>query len=349
MKSSSSGEEHAASKRALPDSVPVSPAPEPIVVEGIGTKTAAAAAAAVEEREPETPGARRFRRFLVWGFISVSCVVSGTFFAATTALQEHNKAIDDVKARVGCGDMSDRQFAAFLERGQFSAQQAQVLHEHAEQQNREKKMSLGALVERIRSMERHWIFSLRNWDEGRYYTVFTSAFSHGDMWHLAEGTAVAGYLLNMAFRSGRLGPWSVVVLVVGSQAGAVLGFAGDIRYAIRASSARDKDDVLEAEVDKGLVKLGDKGSSGIVSGVATALLVLTPRARVLGLVPLWALVPLKIGKDVYGQSGQDLRQNEREWIVGEHGGGNVSYAAHLGGTAFGVLFALWKLRMGSRV
>ena len=160
------------------------------------------------------------------------------------------------------------------------------------------------------------------------------------------------YLLNMAFRSG-LGPWSVVILAAGSLAGGNLGSAINIQHAIRSSPARGGEG--GADVDAALVTSGNMGSRGIVSGVGAALLVSTPTARILGILPLWAIVPWKVLGDIYGQFGKDPRQVTRKRLAGAplDPGGDVMYAAHLDGAAFGVFFgvffALCKLRMGWRL
>ncbi|KAK7993074.1 hypothetical protein PG991_016253 [Apiospora marii] len=336
-----SSSEKAAGKTALPNfakvaippplsrAAPASSAPKPIVASSTGT-------------------VRRCQRIFIWGFVGVSCVVSWSWMASTGALTKRIKSLRDIKTRMGCDDMSDEEFKAFLEKGQFDAQQLLVLQEHGEHiQGTEGAISSQALHKAVRGLRDHWQFSLRNWCEGRYYTVFTSAFTHSNTWHLSTSMAALPYLLNMAFRSS-LGPWSVVSLAAGSLAGANLGTAINILYALRSSPAKGRKG--EANVDAALLHAGGMGSSGIIAGVGAALLVLTPRARILGILPLWAVVPWHVVVDIYGQFGKDLRQVIRKGIAGVplDKGDDVMYAAHLGGTAFGVLFALWKLRMGWR-
>ncbi|KAK7934517.1 hypothetical protein PG985_000012 [Apiospora marii] len=323
-----SSSEKAAGKTALPNfakvaippplsrAAPASSAPKPIVASSTGT-------------------VRRCQRIFIWGFVGVSCVVSWSWMASTGALTKRIKSLRDIKTRMGCDDMSDEEFKAFLEKGQFDAQQLLVLQEHGEHiQGTEGAISSQALHKAVRGLRDHWQFSLRNWCEGRYYTVFTSAFTHSNTWHLSTSMAALPYLLNMAFRSS-LGPWSVVQ---------------PSTYYTHYAHRRQRAAKGEANVDAALLHAGGMGSSGIIAGVGAALLVLTPRARILGILPLWAVVPWHVVVDIYGQFGKDLRQVIRKGIAGVplDKGDDVMYAAHLGGTAFGVLFALWKLRMGWR-
>ncbi|KAK7959966.1 uncharacterized protein PG986_004820 [Apiospora aurea] len=103
-------------------------------------------------------------------------------------------------------------------------------------------------------------------------------------------------------------------------------------------------------------------NSAIICGIAAALACLYPRTRVLPFVPLWSVVLYMVGRDAIEQYRLDVRIHIRNalemQLAGYQVSINVSHAAHLGGAAFGVFFALvctyvkyrgnWEHRNNSR-
>jgi membrane associated rhomboid family serine protease len=165
-------------------------------------------------------------------------------------------------------------------------------------------------------MLENFLISWRALDEGRYWTLLTSEFSHVALLH---------FFLNM-YVLATFG--SIVELVIGSWRFIVF-------YLIAAIVAS----LSHAAVSAFLLSKPDLpalGASGAISGVVLVFCLLFPRARLLlfGFIPMPAIFGalLFVGIDLLGLYAQT-----------EGGGLPIGHGAHLGGAATGVLFYLFFL------
>ena len=154
-------------------------------------------------------------------------------------------------------------------------------------------------------------------EQGRWWTLLTSEFSH--LWFLH-------IFLNM-FVLVNFGP--IVEMTIGS--------GRFVRFYLLAAIVSS---ISHAAVSKYLLHQPDLpalGASGAISGVVVLFAFLYPRARLLllGLIPMPALVGVLafVGLDALGLFAQT-----------EGGGLPIGHGAHLGGAATGFLFYLLAIR-----
>ena len=173
--------------------------------------------------------------------------------------------------------------------------------------------SSGAIATK-RWLNDHFIHSLRNMKEGRYYTIVTSAFMHESLLHLA---------MNM------VGLWSfgrVLVSGIGVPSFLVLYFGSVIAGGLTQDYIWEKRDMWNA---------GGLGASGGVLGLFAATACIIPRGQMGFLfipMPMWAGAALMVGLSVGGMQDR--------WLPG------LGHAAHLGGMAFGAFWWLVAIRRG---
>jgi len=157
-------------------------------------------------------------------------------------------------------------------------------------------------------------------------TLITAMFLHGDLLHLGSNLLFLWIFGNNV--EHRFGPGRFLIFYLGS------GLAGGLAHAL---------------LDPGS-SVPMLGASGAISGVLGAYLVLFPRNQVRALlfvwifsVPAFVVIGLWTALQVFGGVGMLAEMVER----GGSMGGGVSYAAHLGGVATGVILGLiYRLRMG---
>lgn len=164
---------------------------------------------------------------------------------------------------------------------------------------------------------RHFLVSMESLEEGRYYTLLTSEFSHASFLH---------FFLNMYVLYG-FGP--LVEITLGARR--FLGF-----YLAAAALASLSHALLSAYLlgEPGLPALG---ASGAISGLLLVFALLFPRQRILllGIIPMPAIFGafLIVGIDLWGLYRQ------------AHGGTlPIGHGAHLGGALAGLLYYFFRLR-----
>lgn len=146
----------------------------------------------------------------------------------------------------------------------------------------------------------------------RFYTVFTSMFMHGGVFHIL-GNMWFLYIFgdNVEDTFGHLG-YLLVYLVAG-----VCGTG--LQILVSASS-----------------RIPMVGASGAISGVLGAYLVLYPRARVLTLLPIFIFIQL-INIPAFVFLGFWIVVQLLSGFAAPRSGGGVAFYAHIGGFGFGVL------------
>ncbi|TMW57314.1 hypothetical protein Poli38472_003239 [Pythium oligandrum] len=152
-------------------------------------------------------------------------------------------------------------------------------------------------------MLRHFTTSTKHLEEGRYYTLLTSVFSHADLGHL---------FANM-----------VGLYFFGTQMCAVLGPRRFLGIYLGSGVLSSLATVLEQKFsDKVSMNLG---ASGAINSVTAMSILLNPRSTLLvfGFIPLqaWVTGSLFITKDLYG------------WVTDSRDG--VAHFAHLSGALCG--------------
>jgi membrane associated rhomboid family serine protease len=165
-------------------------------------------------------------------------------------------------------------------------------------------------------LQDHFIHSLKNVEEGRYYTIVTSAFMHQNPAHLA---------MNM------LGLWGFgrpIVSVCGTPSFLVLYFGSIVAGGLLQNymwERRKQHDI------------GGLGASGGVLGVFAATACWMPYGTVGFLfvpMPMWVGAAVTVGLSVGGMQDPPL------WMP------NFGHADHLGGMVFGALWWLVATRTG---
>jgi len=165
--------------------------------------------------------------------------------------------------------------------------------------------------------------SWKNVRAGRYYTLVTSAFSHQDLRHFVFNMFALHAFATVASTVPGLGALHIVALSIGS---AIAGSASFLyhQHSIGASSSRSAWGTQT--INSAL------GASGTVMGLGAAATCLQPFSwmLVMGVVPmpLWALTLLYAGVDI--------------WYLDS--GSRIGHAAHLGGSAFGLLYYFAGMR-----
>ncbi|KAI6382004.1 hypothetical protein MCOR25_000884 [Pyricularia grisea] len=177
----------------------------------------------------------------------------------------------------------------------------------------------------LKWMLENFTLSRKNLNEGRWWTLITSAFSHKDPIHLLFNMLTLRFGVDAALHAG-LGPSRVLLLATGA--------------ALSSSYAG----LWDGETRKHSIDRPGLGASGIVEGFLAAMALTRPWMQVsLMLIPIPVPLPVVWGLftawDFYNLS-----------MARQHGdspsasGSVVGYAAHLGGSAFGALYWLVRLR-----
>ena len=169
----------------------------------------------------------------------------------------------------------------------------------------------------LEDFNKHFVCSLQNIREGRYYTLVTSSFTHFEMWHL-----FANMITLVSFGPSAVayyGAANFLTVYVGSAiacSGASLYFMRQ-RESKRGFRAREQ----------------GFGASGAVLGMTTALACSLPRYRI-----LLFFVPIPLGAATVGMAVFSLAALKEGWVP------FVDHYGHLGGMAFGALWWLIALR-----
>jgi membrane associated rhomboid family serine protease len=170
-------------------------------------------------------------------------------------------------------------------------------------------------------LKNNWLLSQRNLREGRWWTLFTAAFSHTDFQHLLFNMIVYHLAATTAFSLG-FGPTRIAFLAAGS---------------ILASSAGSIWDERTRKMPREGQYLG---ASGMIEGMLTAVALTVPWYRVSFLfipvgIPILGVTGGVLAWDLYSLTQERGRPSK---------GGGVGYAAHLSGAAFGALYYFLRLR-----
>lgn len=182
-----------------------------------------------------------------------------------------------------------------------------------------------------RYMYDNYTLSRHNLDEGRWYTLITSAFSHKVASHLAVNMFMLHQASQIATLAVGLGPLRLSTLALGSALGGSMGGLYDSTQRIRA----------------GEPDIPGLGASGMVQGMLVATMLAVPRLP----VHLF-FIPVSMGYRtiVCGFLAWDMYSLYQEKTSGNHEmgwmGAYVAYASHLGGAAFGAAFYFVAMRRG---
>ncbi|KAK7743368.1 hypothetical protein SLS62_010642 [Diatrype stigma] len=165
----------------------------------------------------------------------------------------------------------------------------------------------------LKHMMSNYTLSLRNMREGRWHTLLTCAISHATLDHLVFNMISFNAFAGFAIMSGVPLP-TLLALGVGS------GLASDMACLYDWNRKRKETPGL--------------GASGVISGLGTAMACMRPMAS-FGIILIPVGIPLSllmVGYIAY----DSYRLNSEE--------SNVGHSAHLGGSAFGVVFYMLFLR-----
>ncbi|KAK3207412.1 hypothetical protein GRF29_103g976501 [Pseudopithomyces chartarum] len=150
--------------------------------------------------------------------------------------------------------------------------------------------------------------------EHRYWTAITSTFAHGSLFHIASNMVSFYYLSSFLASTPSFTPLKLTAIILGS------GLAGSAGW-------------LASKLKQGNVKQRALGFSGSVMGVGTIAAFLYPRVTLL----VWGIIPVPLGVLMAGYAIYDGYYLNSQTTT-------VAHAGHLGGTVFGILYFLAKLR-----
>ncbi|KAK1776116.1 hypothetical protein QBC45DRAFT_420405 [Copromyces sp. CBS 386.78] len=181
----------------------------------------------------------------------------------------------------------------------------------------------------LQPLYRHFMVSLDNIAQGRWWTMLTSTVSHKDFSHLCKNMlafiGVASIGINRGLSNGKL----FCVCLGSAVAGSVAHLWHSAHKAKRARQNRRLGVIRTAPA---------LGASGIVSGLSVAVAVVFPYETVhtgSGFLPIPLTIPL--WTIPFGSFAYDL------WMLGDESS-RIGHAAHLGGAVFGGLYSLaaWR-------
>lgn len=180
-------------------------------------------------------------------------------------------------------------------------------------------------ISQLKWMLENFTLSRKNIEEGRWWTLITSAFSHKDPFHLLFNMLSLRFGVEAALHTG-LGPLRVLLLATGA--------ALSSSYASLWDGATRKHGADRAGL----------GASGIVQGFLAAMALTRPWMQVsLMFIPIPVSLPIVWGLftawDFY-----NLHMARQNGDSPSASGSVVGYAAHLGGSAFGALYWFVRLR-----
>lgn len=169
----------------------------------------------------------------------------------------------------------------------------------------------------INFMITNFMVSWLHLQDGYYWTLLTSVFSHNLLWH---------FLLNM-----------FVLQSFGTILEDVLGVRRFLSFYLVAGIVSSLSHCLVSAFVIHQPNIPALGASGAISGLVLVFSLLFPKERILifGLIPVPALFGALafIGLDLWGLSAQ------------AHGGGlPIGHGAHLGGAFTGIIYYLFFLR-----
>lgn len=166
-------------------------------------------------------------------------------------------------------------------------------------------------------LARNFVVSTTRLEAGMWWTVFSAAFSHMELWHLA---------LNM-----------VVLWSFGSVLERLWGMRVFVAFYLAATVVSSLSHCLLSSLVLGDNRIAALGASGAVTGLLMAFALQFPRHRIL----LFAIVPIPALVGVLGFVALDV------WglVAQSRGGGlRIGHGAHLGGALAGAVFYLTYLR-----
>ncbi|KAF2760712.1 rhomboid-domain-containing protein [Pseudovirgaria hyperparasitica] len=164
---------------------------------------------------------------------------------------------------------------------------------------------------------KHLYLSVKNWQEGRWWTLLTSAFVHGDTFHILSNMMGMYAFGTILARAPGLKVWNVATIAFGS------ALSSSVGALIGASVKESRNEGLE---------IITCGASGLVMGLGGAAAVLAPYEKLI----IWA-VPIPIQVAAVGFATWDL------FFINDESS-RTAHAGHLGGLFFGVGWTLWRLR-----
>lgn len=163
----------------------------------------------------------------------------------------------------------------------------------------------------------NFLVSWAHLEDGRYWTLLTSAFSHNQLWHLLLNMFVLqsfGTILEQVLGTRRFLPFYLIAGIISSFSHCVV--SNFIMH------------------QPGLPALG---ASGAISGLILVFAFLFPKEKIMifGLIPVPAIIGglFFIGLDLWGLSAQ-----------ASGGGLPIGHGAHLGGAFTGIIYYLIFLR-----
>lgn len=164
--------------------------------------------------------------------------------------------------------------------------------------------------------------------EGKWWTVITSTFSHIQPFHLLGNMLSAYYMGGLVAQTPGVRPLHFVILILGSGISGSLLYLGMRHQKLQEHSQKNtRGGAMPRDMKRGL------GFSGALMGVGAVAAFMYPRTTfaIYGIipVPLWALM---MGYAVF--DGAFLTDTTSR----------VAHAGHLGGLAFGVMYYFAKFR-----
>lgn len=180
-----------------------------------------------------------------------------------------------------------------------------------------------------KTLDRHFLHSLDNIAQGRWWTILTGAISHRDLDHIGKNLisfiSLASMAINRSVSNGQL-----FCVCLGS---AVAGAAAQLWHYSRLVK-RDRRGLGR----RWIVSRGALGASGIVSGLSIAIAVAWPHSKVQMSVPLLRRPPtLPVWAVPVFSCVYDM------WMLTNESSG-IGHHAHLGGALFGGLYSFFAWR-----
>lgn len=190
----------------------------------------------------------------------------------------------------------------------------------------------------MKVMTDNFTCSKRNLEEGRYWTLLTSGFSHIEVWHLLANTlGIVSFVPAVAISVGITRTVLIYLSSIGAGSIASLYHAG---YWDERSTNRTPFSLMSRFSASPAAKLDTPGlgASAGVFGIFTLSVILAPKAGVsIFFIPLpaWFAWGLLTGIDSYCAISQDGRRKMTELT-----GVQMGHEAHLGGSAAALLLSL---------
>lgn len=193
----------------------------------------------------------------------------------------------------------------------------------------------------LKLMTDNFTCSKRNLEEGRYWTLLTSGFSHIEVWHLLANTiGIVSFVPAVAISVGLTRTILVYLSSIGAGSLASLYHAGywderSIEHKPFSLMSRFSATTAGRSDTPGL------GASAGVFGIFTLSVILAPKAGVSILfipLPAWLAWGLLTGIDSYCAISQEGRKKMTELT-----GVQMGHEAHLGGSAAALLLSFFLI------